>query len=102
MRTGPGCALGKRLARVTGAEALVEALRVGWVATVNVVLARHMQDGLHLLIFRPLHVFRPLLDRLEAAEQLNLMHCMRVSVLVALCARLERDRSCSVGARERS
>ena len=61
-----------------------------------------MQDGLHLLIFRPSHVPATQLHRLEAAEQLLLMHCMRVSVLIALCARLERDRSYSVGAREHS
>ena len=60
------------------------------------------QDHFHLRIRTLRHACRCRKMSPEAAEPLLLMHHMRMRVVVALRARCERSRSCSVGAREHS
>jgi hypothetical protein len=60
------------------------------------------QDHFHLRIRTLRHACRCRKMSPEAAEPLLLMHHMRMRVILALRARCERSRSCSVGAREHS
>ena len=63
---------------------------------------RESQDHFHFLIRTLRHVQRCLKLPLKVGEPLLSMHRIRMCVLVALRARFERDRSCTVWVHERS